>query len=944
MSDIQRNAVHENSAFMDPVFPDASVDTTSHAYSQAGMDDQASSTFGEPASLRFEHWGYRHASRKHFAVRDLNLDIKAGERVLLLGASGIGKSTILEGAAGLLGEETGSGMDGAAAVEDSEGGLSEGSVLVDGVATQQASGRVGLVLQDPDAQAIFQRLGDNVAFGPENMDVPREQIWQRVHQSLRAVGLEGLQLHRSTMHLSGGQMQRLALAGALAMRPGVLLLDEPTANLDPAGVAQIVSAVGDVLDAYHSTMVLVEHRAGPWINLIDRVIVLGLDSDDDGVARTSSHDESEDINRSGFRRTVVVADGSVHDVFTDDSIDFAQLGIWVPNQYKRPQDVITRIHTDDEPSCDPQTGFGQALLSTRNLSIGRGGVAIAEHIDLDFVPGQITALVGANGAGKSTLSLTLAGLLEPVSGSVQASAVLVGECQSDAPIDWKSTDLASRISYVFQNPEHQFARGNVLEEVMLGPLRTGMDEVAAKTRAIELLQRFNLAHYAHMNPYTLSGGEKRRLTVASALAAAPKVLILDEPTFGQDRRTWMQIVRLIQGLRGDGVSIIVVTHDRDLVTALGAKLIELTPLGASSEWGNRAVEECDAAQIIDIRTQSAEKTTPANHNLQQDVRRLRSYDVRENSTSHADNLVKQAKEDVSEPVSDHRETMAAETMTGQCRDQGSGVGRIAVSPVNARGEDAKASSRSAFLASLNPSYRLIGGFLVALPLLFTLDWLSATSALVAELVILMIIGFTPWRIVKSTWPIFVGAPGSALAVLLYGKSGGTQWWHWGMMTITDRSAMLALATGIRILAIGIPAIIAVLGIDATDLADSFSQILHLPDRFVYGGLAGMRLFSVIRDDWSALTASRRSRGLGDENALKAFFPQAFALLVLSIRRSTMLAAAMQARGFGGRGTRSHARASVVHARDRVFLIGALAVPLIAVALSIGFGTFSFLGN
>jgi energy-coupling factor transport system ATP-binding protein len=216
--------------------------------------------------------------------------------------------------------------------------------------------------------------------------------------------------------------------------------------------------------------------------------------------------------------------------------------------------------------------------------------------------------------------------------------------------------------------------------------------------------------------------------------------------------------------------------------------------------------------------------------------------------------------------------------------------------------------------------------------------------LVAELVILMIIGFTPWRIVKSTWPIFVGAPGSALAVLLYGKSGGTQWWHWGMMTITDRSAMLALATGIRILAIGIPAIIAVLGIDATDLADSFSQILHLPDRFVYGGLAGMRLFSVIRDDWSALTASRRSRGLGDENALKAFFPQAFALLVLSIRRSTMLAAAMQARGFGGTGTRSHARASVVRARDRVFLIGALAVPLIAVSLSIGFGTFSFLGN
>ena len=164
------------------------------------------------------------------------------------------------------------------------------------------------------------------------------------------------------------------------------------------------------------------------------------------------------------------------------------------------------------------------------------------------------------------------------------------------------------------------------------------------------------------------------------------------------------------------------------------------------------------------------------------------------------------------------------------------------------------------------------------------------------------------------------------------------------MRVTDRSAELALATALRILAIGIPAIIAVLGIDVTDLADSFSQILHLPDRFVYGGLAGMRLFSVLQDDWAALSASRRSRGLGDDNALRAFLPQSFALLVLSIRRSTTLATAMQARGFGGSGPRSHARVSEVHVRDRVFLAACLALPVASLCLALRFGTFSFFGN
>ncbi|RIY18326.1 ABC transporter ATP-binding protein [Bifidobacteriaceae bacterium WP012] len=870
------------------------------------------------AELRFEHWGYRHASRRAFAVRGLDLTIKAGQRVLLLGASGIGKSTILSGAAGLIGNDfvaKSSAKDSAkdsatkssantsdtsakshqtTLVEDADGGVSEGCVLVDGVPVRRARGKVGLVLQDPDAQAIFQRLGDNVAFGPENMNVPREEIWDRVRESLKKVGLDGLQLHRSTSHLSGGQMQRLALAGALAMQPSVLLLDEPTANLDPDGTQQIVGAVRAVLDSTHATMVLVEHHAEPWIDMIDRVVVLGLENDETSRDETAQRETStetvhsetvhdDDIARAASSRTVIVADGTPDEVFNRTDLDFEDLGIWLPERYKKNVKSSanessvsksseksyseSKSSSKSSSNCNPAEGYGEVLLSTNDLAISHSSEPIARHINLEFRAGQITALVGANGTGKSTLSLTLAGLLPAVSGEVVASEALAKGANGANPMKWKSPDLAKRISYVFQNPEHQFACGSVLDEVMLGPLRTGVPEDEAREKAQELLKRFRLARYAKANPYTLSGGEKRRLTVAASLAAAPRVLILDEPTFGQDRKTWLQIIRLIASLRSEGVSIIVVTHDRELVEALGARLVELVP---------------------DSKTEGAE---------------------------------------------------ALSATTGA-----TDISRIKVSAVNNRSEKPKLSSRSPLIASMNPVFRIFGAFAASIPLIFTLDCVSASVALVLEFAIFACIKLTPWRVIRLSWPVWVGAPTSALTVLLYGKSGGNTWFQWWLMHATDRSAMLAVATSLRILAIGIPSIVMVIGMDATDLADAFSQVMHLPDRFVYGGLAGIRLFGVLQDDWAALTASRRSRGLGDEHRVRAFFPQSFALLVLSIRRSTTLATAMEARGFGGVGARSHARVSSVHARDWWILVVCAIVPLVSVASALYFGTFAFLGG
>lgn len=845
------------------------------------------------AQLRFDNWGYRHATRKHFAVRGLNLTIEAGQKVLLLGASGIGKSTILAGAAGIIGSnvilssekskesEESKESNGMIPVEDEDGGISEGCVYVDDIPVRQAIGKVGLVLQDPDSQAIFQRLGDNVAFGLENMNVPHELIWQQVNESLKKVGLEGLQLHRSTSHLSGGQQQRLALAGALAMKPSILLLDEPTANLDPNGVDQVVKAVKNVLDSAHSTMLLVEHHAEPWIDMIDRVVVLGLDED---ISESESLEEvhDDDIARSSFARTIIVADGTPDEVFNRSDLDFTDLGIWLPSRYKKSDDISYKL------DYDSSNANGDVILSTKDLSISHTDKPIAEHINLEFKSGQITALVGANGAGKSTLSLTLAGLLPALSGSVVASDKLSNGLNGTDPIKWKSSQLAKRISYVFQNPEHQFACGTVLQEVMLGPLRTGMSDEDARKQAESLLKRFSLLQYADSNPYTLSGGEKRRLTVAASLAAAPSVIILDEPTFGQDRKTWLQIINLIESLHKDGICIIVVTHDKELVSALGARVIELCAENSS----------CDSR----------------------------------NSDSDFDSN------------SDNSDNSDSNSFKDELSSSANNTSKISVSDVNLRSENPRKSSYSPLLASMNPVYRMIGAFLCSIPLLFTLDCVSASCALALEFIIFACIKIPPWKVAYLSWPVWIGAPMSALTVLLYGKSGGNTWFQWGMIHVTDRSSSLALATFLRILAIGIPSIVTVIGIDATDLADAFSQILHFSDRFVYGGLAGIRMFNVLQDDWRALSASRRSRGIGDGNKLKAFFPQMFALLVLSIRRSTTLAVAMEARGFGGFNPRSHARISKVKVCDWILIIVCVIIPLISLAVSIYTGSFALFGG
>lgn len=427
--------------------------------------------------------GWRHASRLKPAIEDISLRLERGERILLTGDSGAGKSTLLAALAGLLGDE-----------EDGEQ-----------AGTLEVNGTVGMVLQDPDSQVIASRIGDDVAFGCENLRVPQAEIWPRVRRALDLVGLD-LPLDHPTRHLSGGQKQRLALAGVIAMGAELILLDEPTANLDPEGRREVVEAVATVVAETNATLVVVEHRPRLWAPMMDRFLHLG---------------------EHGLRESTA-----------------AEL----------PAPPVLPAARGVDPGA-------QAMVSARELRTIWGPPRT-----LDLPEGASTVITGPNGSGKSTLALTLAGLLEPLGGRLDYAETLRQGLRK-APHTWTSRQLARRIGYVFQDPEHQFVARTVAAEMAVSG--------GSKERIDDLLTRLRLTHLTDANPFTLSGGEKRRLSVATALVSTPAFLLLDEPTFGQDPTTFAELIGLVRELTDEGVTVASITHDELYIHALGDHTVEV---------------------------------------------------------------------------------------------------------------------------------------------------------------------------------------------------------------------------------------------------------------------------------------------------------------------------------------------------------------------------------
>ncbi len=479
---------------------------------------------------------FRYRSATAPSISDLNFVATAGDLLLIAGGSGSGKSTLLRCLNGLIPRSYGGDLSGRIAI-DGEAPA--------GMGLAQLAQMVGTILQDPDRQIVTSYVERQVAFGPENLGWPRERIRAAVAATLERLRITHLR-NRETGGLSGGERQKVALAGLLSMNPHILLLDEPLASLDPASAREALALFRELADDGRAVL-LVEHRV-----------------EDALVARPE--------------RTLFLRDG--RQAFLGSSQDF--LALADPREVKLPADIaLARLGTGDWglgteeqdrlPIVNRQSSIvnrqspGDPLLEFADIRFGYGdGPEILHGISLTLREGEVLAIMGPNGAGKSTLLRHGIGLLRPNSGQVRV-----------AGLDARGStvaQLARTVGYVFQSPSHMLFAPSVRAELTFGPRNLGLDAAATDAAVPAALAQVGLAGFEDRAPLSLSFGQQKRLGIAAVLSMRPRVLVLDEPTAGQDHGSTQALMHMIGGLEGLAATVLI-THDVDLAVSYATRVV-----------------------------------------------------------------------------------------------------------------------------------------------------------------------------------------------------------------------------------------------------------------------------------------------------------------------------------------------------------------------------------
>jgi len=502
---------------------------------KGGREPPASA--GAGPALAFEHVGYRYKAGRGAALRDLCLTVQPGSFVALMGRTGAGKSTLCRCANGLVPQFI---------AGDFAGSVSALGVPVSQLPVREHAGLVGVVFQDFEAQLVSSDVSLEVAFAMENLGVPRDEMQTRVADTLARVGLQGFE-QRDPATLSGGEKQRLAIASVLAARPKLLVLDEPTTDLDPQGKQEVFAAARDLVRE-GLTVLMAEHEPDHAL-VADRVIALAEGRIAyDGPSRELLTDPTRCLEL-GIRPPEVPAclaaiGAGERPATINEAVELGRrLGL------RLNQEAFAEVRRAEGERA---ASYGDLLIDVRDLVYEyTPGVEAVAGVSLTIREGEFVALLGQNGSGKTTLAKHLNGLLKPTSGTVSGiggppkRAVRTGE---------PPATLA--VGYVFQDPDHQIFCATVREEVAFGPRTLGLD----LRRVEEALEATGLTGLADADPFTLTKGERQAVAVASALACDPRVLVLDEPTTGLDGPQQERMMGLLRELNARGHTILIITH------------------------------------------------------------------------------------------------------------------------------------------------------------------------------------------------------------------------------------------------------------------------------------------------------------------------------------------------------------------------------------------------
>lgn len=488
-------------------------------------------------------------------LKDLSLSINAGELIVLTGPSGCGKSTLCRHFNGII-------------PHLSSGEILSGDILVNGInvdntQVHELSTKVGMVHQNPESQIVCLEVKDELAFGPENIGLSHEEIVGRVNQIIDWVQLHNI-AELLTFECSGGQKQRVAIGSSLALLPDLLVLDEPTTDLDPVGAHDVVTTINVLREKLGITFLLVEHDLDELLEIADRLIIMNKGRIVfDAPPLELLNDHFEELVAIGLRipEHILIAQRlselthrkTNFSLRRDDAIKaFSEWAGDITSLIELParKEVISKNDWDDKSVPAVQ-------LQNVSFSFDQSG-KIVKNVNLEIMPGEFVALVGANGSGKTTLARLLIGLLHPQEGKVSAMEMDT----RDTPVE----EISQHVGYLFQNPDSQLFNTSVESEIAFGMLMKRMDDESIERKVGEMLALLGLEKYRERHPFALSRGERQRLALATVLVTDPDFIILDEPTTGQDRIMLDHLIGLMrEWIDRKQATVLMIAHDMHLV-------------------------------------------------------------------------------------------------------------------------------------------------------------------------------------------------------------------------------------------------------------------------------------------------------------------------------------------------------------------------------------------